>query len=196
MTSRSALQRLLAVALLSASRCAGPNRAEPIPEAAAGCEDPGPDQRTTQANMLPGRVCGACHKTGGQATNSPWTISGTIYGDPKSSCNSGGLAGVNVEISYAVSDPNGQYRGGEIQPGGLLVTNSVGNFHTAARFVPPIKIRIYTGDTKNPDKFKSMSLQLGTNTPGGQPVKIDCATCHQLNGGTGVNGTEGRIYLN
>src|SRR5579872_3985386 len=89
---------LLLGCTLSAPGCGPPNGALVTDAARAGCEMETDVETATNANMLPGRDCGYCHHAGGQATNSPWTVSGTVYGSPNSPCNSGGLGGVVVQV--------------------------------------------------------------------------------------------------
>lgn len=187
------LPSLLATVLLAAGALAGcgpPNGAVLVPEAVAGCEDPTQDQLNTNENMLPGRNCGTCHTAGGQATNSPWTVSGTVYGQKNSSCNSGGLAGISVEVRYGMADNHTPplYQAGDRQPNGLLRTNASGNFWTAAHFVAPLTIRVFETDKGgNVTREKCMHGAQGRGF-----LKVNCADCHQF---PGVQAAPGRIYL-
>lgn len=165
---------------LGLATCGPPDGAdlEAVPEAKAGCEPATEPLLATNENMLPGRVCTGCHRAGGQALNSPWTVSGTIFKDKNSPCNQGGLAGYVVEIL----DMNGA-----LQPQGRIKVNGVGNFWSAARFVTPLKVRIYKESA--PDKKTEMQTPLGRGSEGN--LKVSCNDCHQF---PGREGAPGRIY--
>lgn len=185
--------------LLASGACSNPSGLDLVPEAQASCsgEEPSEESRQAGAKMLPGYVCGACHRTGGQATNSPWTLSGTIYGTHSGPCSSGGLPSVNVQILYAEDDPNGTYRANEVQPNGTIVTNEVGNFYSTGRFVTPFRVRIYEGDAMNPTKQRLMQTAVGRDPNTGASVRVDCNFCHYPGSSylTGFGPNYGRIYL-
>lgn len=194
MTSRSGL--FLGVAAFLLGACGRPDGLELIPAATKSCEGEAPtsDQTSPNALMLPGRVCGACHRAGGQAANSPWTMAGTVYGAASGSCNTGGLANITVEVSYAMDDPKGQYHVDDLQPGGQLKTNSAGNFYTTARFVAPMKIRIYEGPANAPTRQAAMAKLVGTD-PSGAQIAVDCNSCHYPNSPDLPGGSFGRVFL-
>jgi hypothetical protein len=79
--------------------------------------------------MAPGRDCLACHRAGGVASSSIFTVAGTWPG----------------VTSITISD-----RGGTGTPVTISITNPVGNFHTAQPFVPPLK---FWAGTKLMDKL-------------------------------------------
>jgi hypothetical protein len=180
------------LALLGIGACNNPTGLELTAEAIASCpsEDPTPAMTAAGPTMLPGRVCGACHRSGGQAQNSPWTLSGTLYADGADKCNTPGLAGAKIEVLYTENDPMGRYRMNDVQIGGTLTTNEVGNFNTAAQFVSPMKIRVYTGDTTNPTKERFMGTLVGRDPNTNQSIRVDCNFCHYSGGLAGS-----RIYL-
>src|SRR5689334_18998851 len=88
---------LLAMLSLGALGCPPPDGADleaaeqAMPGTKAGCEEATPQLLNTNENMLPGRDCGGCHRAGGQATNSPFTIAGTVFTDLNAACNGGGM---------------------------------------------------------------------------------------------------------
>ena len=109
-------------------------------------------------------------------------------------CNSGGVSGVTVEITYAQDDPKGRYLVDEVQPGGLLKTNDAGNFYSAARFVSPMKVRIYSGTPQNPGKQAQMTKFVGVDASGAA-ITVDRNACHYPNS-PDLPGTDyGRIFL-
>ncbi len=189
---RKPLGRLLAlgffVSLLGVGACGNTDGLTVTAEAQASCvgEDPTDAMKMAGATMLPGRVCGACHRTGGQAQNSPWTVSGTVFSAKNSACNSGeGLPSIFVEILYGQDDPMGAYRAGAVQPNGRLKTNSVGNFSTAQKFVAPIRARICetTGaDCSSATRVQTMTLKVGADPVTGATQRVDCNLCHYANG--------------
>lgn len=197
MTSRRGLFYSIGSAVLALGlfACSNPSGLELIPAATKSCTDePTSSQTAASASMLPGRICGACHRAGGQAANSPWTVSGTVYDTKDGPCNSGGVAGVTVEITYAQDDPKGQYLVDEVQPGGLLKTNDAGNFYSAARFVSPMKVRIYSGTPQNPGRQAQMNKFVGVDASGAA-ITVDCNACHYPNS-PDLPGTDfGRIFL-
>jgi hypothetical protein len=174
--------------------CSGSTGLELIPEAVVSCaaEEPTPEMQNAGSTMLPGRVCGACHRTGGQAMNSPWTLSGTIFNDQNASCNGGGQAGIGVDVLYSADDPNGAYVQNQVQPGGTLRTNDVGNFYTAARFVSPMKIRIY--DPNDATRQMFMTTLVGQDPNTGATTRVDCNFCHYP-GSPNLIGNNGHVYL-
>jgi hypothetical protein len=137
--------------------------------AGANCEVATAALRMPGENMLPGRLCGGCHRQGGQAARFPWTISGTVFGSPSSSCNPGGLAGVKVEI----------FEGTSVTPKLTLTTNTAGSFYSADPVAFPIRARL-SKDGKTAEMFGMMATGA-------------CATCHQ---NPGIAGAPGRIFLN
>lgn len=189
---RKPLGRLLAlgfcVSLLGVGACGNDDGLAVTAEAQASCvgEEPTDAMKLAGAAMLPGRVCGACHRTGGQAQNSPWTVSGTVFKSANSSCNStDGLSGVFVEILYGQDDPMGSYRAGALQPNGRLKTNSAGNFYTAQKFVAPIRARICesTGaDCSSATRVATMTLKVGADPVTGATQRVDCNLCHYASG--------------
>jgi hypothetical protein len=199
MTSRRGLKVSLAVGLgLGLAACSNPTGLELIPEAVVSCPEYGslpPDQVMPQANMLPGAVCGACHRTGGQAQNSPWTLSGTIFPAAMTSMCGGNSLPMQlaIDVLYGEDDPNGTYRANMVQPNGTLVTNSVGNFYTAAKFVAPIAIRLY--DPANPTHQTLMQTLVGQDPNTGATTRVDCNFCHYPGSPNLPGNTYGRIYL-
>lgn len=189
---RKPLGRLLAlgfcVSLLGVGACGNDDGLTVTAEAQASCvgEEPTEAMKLAGAAMLPGRVCGACHRTGGQAQNSPWTVSGTVFKGANSSCNSTeGLPGVFVEILYGQDDPMGSYRAGALQPNGRLKTNSGGNFYTAQKFVAPICVCICesTGaDCSSATRVATMTLKVGADPVTGATQRVDCNLCHYASG--------------
>ena len=186
----------LGLALLGTSACGDTDGLTVPAEAQASCqgEDPTDAMTMATATMLPGRVCGACHSTGGQAKNSPWTVSGTLFANKTSGCNSGeGLPNMVVEILYGQDDPQGAYKYGQVQPKGRLTTNSVGNFYTATKFTAPMIARVC--ETTGPDcstakRVQTMIQKVGQDPATGATVRVDCNLCHYA-GGQALT----RIYL-
>ncbi|HND11097.1 MAG TPA: hypothetical protein PKI49_08285 [Pseudomonadota bacterium] len=157
---------LLLPLLLWFSGCSEVN-VDAVPGAAAGCEAPSEDNLVPQAPMLPGRDCLACHVAGSQAGDLPWTAGGTVYASGSSTCNTGGLEGVKVELAD-------ETRKVLI----TLTTNRAGNFFTAEKLLYQTMIARVSKD----GKVKEMT----------QPVTTgNCASCHRPGGAAG-----GRIYLN
>lgn len=178
------------LALCGLGGCNNPTGLELTPEAIASCpgEEATPDQTAAGPTMLPGRVCGACHRSGGQAQNSPWTLAGTIYPDGAAKCNSAGLAGATIQVLYTADDPMGRYRKNDVQPGGNIKSNEAGNFYSTGFFVTPIRIRVFTGTSDLPTKEMFMTTLVGLDPVTNQSVRVDCNTCH---GGTATP----RVYL-
>jgi len=193
MTSRSGIRQTrltgvffgaVGLALFGISACDSATGLEVTPEAKASCanEEASAAQQAASADMLPGRVCGACHRAGGQATNSPWTVSGTVYGTPDSACNDPGVSNVFVEVLYGEDDPNGGYQKNETQPNGIIKTTASGNFYTAARFTAPMKIRVFEGDRNSPTKSIFMQTLVGKDPTTGLTTRVDCNSCHHSAG--------------
>jgi hypothetical protein len=181
------------LAVVGLGACGNSTGLEVTSEAAVSCPNETPAVGDTSMSgdvMLPGRVCGACHRTGGQAQNSPWTLSGTVYGDPMSMCNTGGLANATVQVLYTADDPMGRYRKNDVQPGGNIMTNAVGNFYTAGIFVTPMRIRVFTGPSDQPTKEMFMTTLVGLDPNTNQSIRVDCNFCHFAGGMAGA-----RIYL-
>ena len=198
---RRPLGRLLALgfglSLLGIGACGNTDGLTVTAEAQASCQGDDPTEAMKMAGptMLPGRVCGACHRTGGQAQNSPWTVSGTLFASKASGCNSGeGLPGMVVEILYGQDDPNGAYKYSQVQPNGRIKTNSVGNFTSATKFVAPMIARVC--ETKGTDCSTATRVQTMMQKVGQDPlnpgttVRVDCNLCHYA-GGQALS----RIYL-
>jgi cytochrome c553 len=169
------LRRVLGLAslALALAACGNPGGGKTVDELAAGaaanCEPSTTALKATGENMLPGRICGNCHRAGGQAANFPWTVSGTIYGSTSASCNTGGLAGVKVEI----------FEGASMNAKLTLTTNSAGSFYSSQAVTFPIRARV-SKDGKTQEMF-------------GQMATGNCASCHQ---NPGLSGAPGRIFLN
>lgn len=174
--------------------CNGNDSLLVIPEAVISCpgEETPQDKSVADKTMLPGRVCGACHRTGGQAMNSPWTLSGTIYPDAMALCDSGGVPNIGIDVLFAQDDPNGGYRMNEVQPSGTLRTNSAGNFYTSAKFVAPMRIRVY--DPNDATRAILMQTLVGQDPQTGATTRVDCNFCHYP-GSPNLIGNNGRIYL-
>jgi hypothetical protein len=184
----------LSTALLAAS-CSDSTGLVLNPDAVVGCPDYAPMQGLEVAEgpgMLPGAVCGSCHRTGGQAENSPWTLAGTIFATKDAQCGSGGVANIGVDVLFAMDDPNGAFRMNEIQPGGTLRTNSVGNFFTATKFVAPIRIRVY--DPTDTTRQILMNTLVGQDPSSGATTRVDCNFCHYP-GSPMLTPGNGHIYL-
>jgi Na+-translocating ferredoxin:NAD+ oxidoreductase RNF subunit RnfB len=177
------LSLLLGGAAAPLANCGPPDGAVVTAPVRAGCEAETQQNTQTNENMLPGRDCGYCHHAGGQAMNSPWTVSGTVFAASNSPCNPGGLANVFVEVQDAM---------GNRQDNGLLQTNSVGNFWSAASFTQPLKIHVYQVDPKDSTKIlKQQTMVTAVGGMGGPHV--DCAVCHQY---PGMQAAPGRVFLN
>lgn len=162
--SRTSVLALSVVSLaVWLSGCAGPVVLKT--EDAAGCEAPSADNLVPEAPMLPGRHCMGCHKDGGDSRYT-WTAAGTVFGSLNSSCNTGGLDGVRVDI---VDETNRLLI--------TLTTNRAGNFYTSENLnFTRIKAKVSKGG-----KSKVMNSV--------QP-NADCPSCHYPGGSAG-----GRIYL-
>ncbi len=169
---------------LAVTSCGPPDGAAVTEQARAGCEMETQQNIQTNQNMLPGRNCGFCHHSGGQATNSPWTVSGTVFASKDSPCNPGGLAGVVVEVQDDKGVP---------QDNGTLITNSTGNFWSAARYTTPLLIRVYQPDPANANNPPLKELKMLTPVGGMGGPRVNCADCHSF---PGLQGAPGRVYLN
>jgi hypothetical protein len=159
---------LLTAALLSAGACGG--KVDPAgAQANAGCETATDTLLLEGENMLPGRACNNCHKSGGQAAEYPWTVAGTVFGSSSSTCNGGGIAGVKVDI-LKMDGTTVQFS---------LLTNSVGNFYSMLPLETPFKARLTQGT-----KTQMMNGAMATG---------NCASCHQI---PPLTGAPGRISIN
>ena len=157
----------ISIAALVAMGCGSEVNLNAVPLAVTGCEAPTEELLVPQAPMLPGRDCLACHVAGSQAGDLPWTAGGTVYASGSSTCNTGGLEGVKVELAD-------ETRKVLI----TLTTNRAGNFFTAEKLLYQTMIARVSKD----GKVKEMT----------QPVTTgNCASCHRPGGAAG-----GRIYLN
>ena len=182
----------LALLGIGIGACNNPTGLELTTDAIKSCasEEPTEEMKSAGATMLPGRVCGACHKSGGQALNSPWTLAGTLYPDAGATCNTAGVSGATIQVLYTADDPMGVYKNNAVQPGGELRTNEVGNFYTTAQFVSPMRIRVFTGQTDSPTKEMYMTTLVGKDPTTMAPVRVDCNFCHWSGGQAGA-----RLYL-
>lgn len=164
---RSLFFLALAAPALLVSACKSQVDIALVPSAVAGCEAPTEDLLVPEAPMLPGRRCMACHTETGQADGLNWTAAGTVYASPDSSCNSGGLEGVKVEIADETRK--------------ILITlftGRTGNFYTSeTRDFSRVRVRISKDG-------KTREMQ-------GVMPSADCPSCHYPGGAAG-----GRIYLN
>jgi hypothetical protein len=139
---------------------------EAVPPAGAGCEAPAAKDLMTGPEMLPGRVCGDCHKPDGEALTT-FTAAGTVYGARMGACDDPGLDGVTVEILDM---------DGAVQE--TMMTNAVGNFFTSAPIKLPMRVRLsQAGKTA----VMTSTMEIAT-----------CATCHQAEP---QSGAPGRVYL-
>lgn len=141
---------------------------ESVPLAKAACEAPTMAQLRNDALMLPGRNCQSCHLPSGQAASVRFTISGTVFRSLSSSCNTGGVGDVKVEILDA---------SGRVQA--TLTSNAAGNFYTAAAVTFPIRARV---------SKDGVTREMMSTTAIGS-----CAACHQKEP---KYSTEGILYLN
>lgn len=107
------------------------------------------------ATMLPGSNCISCHDGSGEASR--FTAAGTVYARGDAAANEG-LAGATVTL---VGSGGGQTV--------ALMTNSAGNFFTAAPLTPPISVTVALGG--------NVATMLGATG--------ECAACHDV--GTGVS---------
>ena len=96
-------------------------------------------------------------------------MSGTVFGSSSASCNTGGVAGVKVEI----------FEGASTTAKLTLTTNAAGNFRSSQAVTFPIRARI-SKDGKTQEMFGMMATG-------------NCASCHQ---NPGLSGAPGRIFLN
>lgn len=159
----------LALSLLAA--CGGSSGGTvDVTKAAAGggCETATAALLGENETMLPGRLCGNCHRAGGQAAEEIWTVSGTVYSNPATTtCNSGGVSGAKVEILNAA---------GAVQF--TLTTNSAGNFYSKQAVTFPMRARV----TANGKTLEMATAQTSGN----------CASCHQV---PSTGGAPGRVYI-
>ena len=178
----------LCAAALGLPSCGPPDGAEVTPEVVAGCEEATDDLRKTNENMLPGRVCEGCHRAGGQAANSPFTVSGTVFAAQNSGCNAGGVKGRDLNLYVEVQDAMGA-----TQPNGVIPVNNKGNFYSAFGYKPPMKIVMYQLDAMQQKKnVTEMSTLVGYAPDSMVQQPVGCATCHQL---PGQKGAPGRVYF-
>lgn len=148
--------------------CAGPVDLDAVRDAVVKCEPPTAEQLNPTARMLPGRMCQACHRSGGQAGYIPWTASGTVYARADSLCNDGGLEGVQVDL---LDEKDSVFLS--------LTTNRSGNFFTAEPInVPRFRVRL------SKDGYCQEMIGL-------QPTG-SCAGCHYPSTDTNA---PGRVYL-
>lgn len=197
MSPRTLFGLVLGLPLLG---CGPPDGAVLVPAAAAGCEAPTDALSQTNENMFPGRVCTVCHTAGGQATNSPFTVSGTVFSTLNAPCNPGGaLKDKNVYVEIFNAD-------GTLQENGRIRVNAIGNFRSSSRYVPPFKVRVASYDVPwetalvnmvTPKELRSQPMlnALGRTDTGS--VKVSCNECHQLPGQalSGLPMAPGRVYL-
>jgi mono/diheme cytochrome c family protein len=176
------------------------------PGTKAGCEEAGDDLRRVGEFMLPGRDCGTCHRAGGQAADSPWTVSGTVYKTERAPCNTSPAwpqaraqgptptRGVFVEI---------QDIDGKVQPNGYIPVNAVGNFYSSFRYTTPLRVRVILLDEMNPTPARPAAEQLMKNPLGSammageKTYRVNCNECHQ-NPPISVDGLPpppGRVFL-
>jgi len=170
MTKRTSLSFafLLAALIGPLAGCGG--GVDPVAaNAVAGCEAASATALTTGDNMLPGRACLNCHKTGGQASEEVFTVAGTVFAGFGDACDKGGVAGATVEILNA---------SGSVQL--TLTTTASGNFYSRSPVTFPIRARIKaTGKT---------TQEMSTPQQSG-----NCASCHAK---PGLSGAPGRLYIN
>lgn len=186
----------LGLALVGLGACDNPDGLTVTAAAQASCtgEEPTEEMKKPGSTMLPGRVCGACHSSGGQAQNSAWTLSGTVYLSKQSKCNSNETRPpMLVEILFGQDDPKGVYKYGEVQPKGRLRPNSVGNFFSADKFIAPLVARVCEtsgADCSGATNVQTMTMKVGLDPKTQTFVRVDCNLCHYPGGQAG-----GRIYL-
>lgn len=186
---------------LALASCGPPDGAAVTDAARAGCEAETQQNVQTNQNMLPGRNCGYCHHAGGQASNSPWTVSGTVFADKASPCNAGGVAGLVVQVlDLTTLDANGKpvvdANGNALpQDNGTMVTNSVGNFWSAAVYTTPLRMRVFQPDPMYPLDYTHAKKTIEMQTPQGgmTGARVNCADCHASPPSMGA---AGRIYFN
>ena len=187
----------LGLSVLGIGACSNEDGLTVTPEAQVSCagEEPSEEMKKAGPTMLPGRVCGACHRAGGQALNSPWQVSGTVYRSKTSACNATETRPpMIVEILYGQHDPKGAYRYGEVQPNGRMRPNSVGNFYSSNKFVAPLVARVCESsgaDCSGATNVQTMTMKVGLDPNSNTFVRVDCNLCHYSGGQAG-----GRIYLN
>ncbi len=116
--------------------------------------------------MEPGNDCGSCHRSDGVAKSMPWTLSGTLYADPKAPA-AFGLEG--AEVIATGTD------GREV----TLETNAAGNFYSREPLAFPVKIAVQRG---------AQRVEMGQKLDG----PVACASCHSE---TPKQGAPGRVYL-
>jgi hypothetical protein len=115
----------------------------------ASCVGKEPDWGRGGELMLPGTDCTACHREGGTASSSAFTVAGTVFEGPACPI---GIAGAVV----VVTDSEAR----ELS----LATNEAGNFHTSLPVTPPLRVRVEASGVKT-----EMASPLTTGA---------CGTCH------------------
>ncbi len=102
-----------------------------------------------------GQRCTACHQEGGEASEAPFTIAGTVFAQPKRQV---GVEGAEVRLTDADGTKH------------ITKTNCVGNFFVKkSEWEPkfPILVEVAKGGVR-----RSMRSPIGRAT--------DCAQCHTL----------------
>lgn len=133
----------------------------------ASCDDPvlddTVDEQGNETSGIPkgelhraGQRCTACHQEGGEASDSPFTLAGTVFAQPKRQIGVG-----NAEIRLTDSD------GTKF----TAKTNCVGNFFVKASEWRP-RFPILVDVAKGPVR-RQMRSPIGR--------AADCAECHTLN---------------
>lgn len=132
----------------------------------ASCTDPVLDQivedQGNETKGIPqgplhraGQRCVACHQEGGEASEHPFTIAGTVFAQPKRQV---GVEGAEVRMTDADGTKH------------ITKTNCVGNFFVKpSEWVPkfPILVEVAKGGVR-----RSMRSTIGRAS--------DCAECHTL----------------
>jgi hypothetical protein len=116
--------------------------------------------------MRPGEDCNSCHSRpaprGIWAGNAPvFGAAGTLFADPRAER---GLAGATVEVT----DSGGKKVS--------MTTNEVGNFYTATRLAPPLRVRVSSG---------AQTITVDNDMASG-----DCNACHT------PTSTQGPLFMN
>jgi hypothetical protein len=102
-----------------------------------------------------GQRCTACHQEGGEASNSPFTLAGTVFAQPNRQV---GVGGVEIRLTDADGTKH------------TAKTNCVGNFFVKpSEWVPKFPILV---DIAKDGVRRSMRSPIGRET--------DCAGCHTL----------------
>lgn len=111
-------------------------------------------------SMLPGSDCLSCHRSGGAEEAPTWYAGGTAFVDD---LGSDGASGATIKVT----DSTGYTA--------TMTTNSVGNFYTSHRLVPPLTATITTS--------------AGTQAMGSTVNTGACDSCHSCGGEAG-----GKLY--